>query len=133
MTHLVTIPSDEEAHVVIARLKMRRRVMAALLRHSPDGVWDDCYCGHRFPGDLLGGHIREMTARETGLPQTYVDDVMRVHRGAHGQFGGTMHCGCGHDYSDDFRSYGRDQHVAEALAANIDADSLFAALGQAIA
>lgn len=125
MTRPTTIRVDGSPGQAINQIRMRRRVMAALLRHGADGVHGNCYCGSRT--NHRPDHRAQMVATETGLDETYVREVLAEHRSAVGILGHEMHCCCDSVYDDSHRSYGREQHLAEAIAAGCSADMLHAA------
>jgi hypothetical protein len=111
-----TIPVGGDMTLGIDRLTMRRRVMAALLRHAPDGLGGACYCGDRY--ERGSEHRVRRVAAETGLAEDFVRRILAVHSTAVGNFGHAMRCACGDVYDDSFAAYGREQHLAEAIAAN---------------
>lgn len=109
------IPHTGDLTLDVDRIKMRRHILAALLRHGADGIRGDCYCG--LHPRSLWRHIGSSIAIESQLLLDYVSEIMDLHRSAVGL--DTLRCDCGDTYAS--RDLGREEHLAEALAANIPA------------
>lgn len=115
-----TTPGDLTLQV--DRVKLRRHITAALLRHAADGLRGDCYCG--LHPRSLRMHMASAVSIETHIPRSHVAPVMERHRNAVGVT--DLVCDCGSTYSPS--DYGREQHLAAAIAAEIPADGVRRAL-----
>lgn len=115
-----TTPGDLALQV--DRVKLRRHVMAALLRHAADGLRGDCYCG--LHPRSLRMHMASAVSIETHIPHSHVAPVMERHRNAVGVT--DLVCDCGTTYTPS--DYGREQHLASAIVADIPDDGVRLAL-----
>lgn len=110
------LPDFSTTHMVrgMKRIRLRHKIVAAMLLHRAEGVWGRCSCGARTSDTTLPGHIRDQIAAIAGIDRTVVDQAMEQHRALVGRFGGEMRCDCGEMVID--RDYGIDIHKARAMA-----------------
>lgn len=114
--YLTTIPTTGDLSLDVDRVKMRRHILAALLRHGADGIRGDCYCGLR--PRRMWRHLGSAIAIESHLALDYVTTIIDIHRNAVGL--AELLCDCGDTYSSDYLR--REEHLADALAANLSAE-----------
>ena len=113
------------------RVKLRRLVVAALLRHGPEDVDASplatagyCLCGE-FVSGALRSHTASAVAVEAGLDLEYVHAVLAAHQSAV-PAAGEVWCECGGSYSET--AYGAERHLGNALVGNLPAAELHHAL-----
>lgn len=115
-------PASGDLSLDVDRVRLRRQVLAALLHHGADGIRGECYCG--LHPRSLKMHMASAVAIETHLPHSHVAPIMERHRNAVGIT--DLVCDCGATYSPS--GYGREQHLAQAIAADIPAAGVRRAL-----
>lgn len=120
VTRPPAFPTFAEIGLDVARTKLQRHLLVVLLQHGVDGVDGHCYCGKK-PRSMWR-HMTDAVAAYTHLDPAFVVEMMGYHKGVVTLEYGTARCECGDDFSD--HAPGREDHMAEVIAANVPADDV---------